>query len=91
MEVTYALDFSPKALRDVQYFKKLGDKVLIRKIDQLLSELEQHPLIGTGRPEILRFELTGFMSRRINGEHRLVYRIVEENKVIEVISLKGHY
>ena len=54
MEVIYALDFSPKALKDVQFYKKLGDKGVIRKIDTLLAELEQHPLTGTGRPEALR-------------------------------------
>lgn len=43
MEVIYALDFSPKALKDVQFYKKLGDKGIIRKIDKLLAELEQHP------------------------------------------------
>ncbi len=91
MEVIYALDFSPKALKDVQYFKKLGDKVLMRKIDQLLAELEQHPFTGIGKPELLRYELSGFISRRINNEHRLIYRIDENERVVEVISLKGHY
>lgn len=91
MEVIYALDFSPKALKDVQFFKKLGDKGIIRKIDTLLAELEQHPLTGTGRPEALRYELGGFISRRINSEHRLVYRVNEGDKIVEVISMKGHY
>ncbi len=49
MEVIYALDFSPKALKDVQFYKKFGDKGIIRKINTLLAELEQHPLTGTGR------------------------------------------
>ena len=91
MEVIYALDFSPKALMDVQFYKKLGDKGVIRKIDTLLAELEQHPLTGTGRPEALRYELCGFISRRINSEHRLVYRVNERDKIVEVISMKGHY
>ena len=91
MEVIYALDFSPKALMDVQFYKKLGDKGVIRKIDTLLAELEQHPLTGTGRPEALRYELCGFISRRINSEHRLVYRMNERDKIVEVISMKGHY
>lgn len=91
MEVIYALDFSPKALMDVQFYKKLGDKGVIRKIDTLLAELEQHPLTGTGRPEALRHELCGFISRRINSEHRLVYRMNERDKIVEVISMKGHY
>lgn len=91
MEVIYVLDFSPKALKDVQFYKKLGDKGIIRKIDTLLAELEQHPLTGTGRPEALRYELSGFISRRINSEHRLVYRVNEEDKIVEVISMKGHY
>ncbi|MBR2265332.1 MAG: type II toxin-antitoxin system YoeB family toxin [Paludibacteraceae bacterium] len=42
-------------------------------------------------PEALRYELCGFISRRINSEHRLVYRVNERDKIVEVISMKGHY
>ena len=49
MEVIYALDFSQTALKDIEYFKRLGDKSIIRKIDSLLKDLEQHPLTGVGK------------------------------------------
>ncbi|MBQ0153425.1 MAG: Txe/YoeB family addiction module toxin [Bacteroidales bacterium] len=87
----YELLFSQTAQKDVQFFKRLGDKTLIAKISRLLEELEQHPFSGTGRPEILRYELAGFMSRRINGEHRLVYRVNEDAQIVEIITMKGHY
>ena len=91
MEVIYALDFSQTAMKDIEYFKRLGDRSIIRKIDSLLKDLEQHPFTGIGRPEVLRFELSGFMSRRINGEHRLIYHINEDDLSVHVVSLKGHY
>ncbi|HYK75806.1 MAG TPA: Txe/YoeB family addiction module toxin [Daejeonella sp.] len=55
----------------------------------MLDELTEHPLTGTGKPELLKHELTGLWSRRINKEHRIVYGI-KENTVYEY-SLKGHY
>ncbi|MBQ0076673.1 MAG: Txe/YoeB family addiction module toxin [Bacteroidales bacterium] len=87
----FELLFSQTAQKDVLYFKRLGNKTLIAKIDRLLEEVEQHPFSGTGRPEILRYELAGFMSRRINSEHRLVYRVNEEAQTVEIITMKGHY
>lgn len=65
------------------------DKSILRKINQLLKEISRSPFEGTGKPEALKGSLSGFWSRRIDKEHRLVYA-VEENRII-VFSCRGHY
>ncbi|MBR1877891.1 MAG: Txe/YoeB family addiction module toxin [Paludibacteraceae bacterium] len=92
MELTkYELRLSDEALEHIGYFKKLGDAAIKRKIDRLLQELEEHPANGSGQPEQLRYELTGFWSRRINLEHRILYQIDETAKVVYIFKMKGHY
>jgi len=54
-----------------------------------LEELAEHPFTGTGKPEPLKHDLSGMWSRRINGEHRLVYEI--EDDTVFFYSAKGHY
>lgn len=63
---------------------RLGAKVM-----DLLMNMRQTPLEGIGKPEGLKGNLSGYWSRRINQEHRLVYRV--EEQVITVISCFGHY
>jgi len=55
----------------------------------LLSEIAEHPFEGTGKPEPLKFNLSGYWSRRINQEHRIVYEVIGHKILIH--SLKGHY
>ena len=87
--MTYYLDFSKQALKDIDFHKKSGDKNILKKLFVLLDELTEHPFTGTGKPEQLKYHLSGLWSRRINREHRLVYE-VDENRVL-IHSLKGHY
>lgn len=87
----YQLKYSPDSLKDIKYFKKLGDASIIRKINRPLDELEQHPDIGSGQVEALRYDLTGFWSLRINKEHRLLYQIDDDKKIVYIYKLKGHY
>lgn len=91
MEIKYELRYSPQALEDAKYFKHLGDTKTIKKINRLLDELETHPKTGTGQVEALRFDLTGFWSRRINREHRLLYQVDEVSHIVFVYRLRGHY
>lgn len=65
------------------------DKKLLKRINALIQDAEREPFEGLGKPEPLRGELSGFWSRRINDEHRLVYRVRED--VLEILSCKGHY
>jgi toxin YoeB len=85
------IDFTKEAIKHLDYFKKINDPVILKKIRQLLEVILETPYSGIGKPEALKYQYSGFWSRRINSEHRLVYRILEEEKIIEVHSLKGHY
>lgn len=88
--MAYQLDFSGQANKDIDYHKKSGNKALVKKLLVLLEELAEHPTTGTGKPEQLKHNLVGYWSRRINKEHRIVYKILDDNTV-RVYSAKGHY
>ncbi len=64
--MSYTLRISPEAVKDLKQHKKSGDKKLLRKIANLLIELQEHPRTGSGQPEKSRYELEGFWSRRID-------------------------
>ena len=89
--MNYTLDFSKTALEDIEKHKKSGDKPTLRKIEKLLNELMEHPTTGTGQPEMLKHELSGLYSRRINRKHRLVYSISEQIVTVYVLSARSHY
>lgn len=89
--MSYELVFTPKALNGIEKLKKSGNKPLLKKLKRLLSELGEHPFSGTGQPEQLKHNLTGFWSRRLNREHRIVYAIDQEIVTVTVISVIGHY
>lgn len=65
------------------------DKKILRRINQLIRDVEREPFSGIGKPEPLKGNLSGFWSRRIDNSNRLVYRIKEN--VLEILSCKGHY
>lgn len=70
---------------------KSGNKANIKRIEKILEELTQTPFEGTGDPEALKHELTGFWSREINKKDRLIYKVEEEIVTVFVISAMGHY
>jgi toxin YoeB len=65
------------------------DKKLYRRIVNLIKDIIREPYSGIGKPEALKHELSGYWSRRINGEHRLVYKVDDE--FITIASCKYHY
>jgi len=65
------------------------DKKTLRKINELLRDIERDPFTGKGKPEPLKFEWQGYWSRRINDTDRLVYRIA--NGQIEIAACRSHY
>ena len=65
------------------------DKKLLKKINQLIKEIQRTPFEGIGNPEPLKYDLAGFWSRRIDREHRLVYQVFE-NEIL-IYSCKFHY
>jgi len=87
--MAFHLEFSKQADNDITFHKKSGNKTVLKKLLVLLEELTEHPFTGTGKPEQLKYDLTGFWSRRINREHRLVYKVVDDRVLIH--SAKGHY
>ena len=89
--MSYTLEFSKTALGDIEKHKKSGDKPTLRKIEKLLNELMEHPTKGTGQPEMLKHDLAGLYSRRINKKHRLVYSVNEQVVTVYVLSAWSHY
>ena len=87
--MSYHLDFSKQATGDIDFHKKSGNKAILKKLLVLLNELTERPFEGSGKPEPLKYDLTGYWSRRINGEHRLVYEVFENSILIH--SALGHY
>ena len=65
------------------------DKNKFNRLNQLIKDVMRSPFEGIGKPEPLKEDLSGFWSRRIDEEHRLVYRVVDGN--IEIAQCKGHY
>jgi len=86
MEIIY----SDEAQQDIAYWKKSGNKIIQKKIAQLLHAIEENPFEGIGKPEMLKHNLAGLWSRRINQEHRVIYKL-SDDKTIRVYSLRGHY
>lgn len=87
--MTRKLAFSTKAQEDLAYWKKVGDSKIQKRVGDLLRSMQETPFEGIGKPEPLKHQLSGSWSRRINREHRLVYRVSDEMIMVE--SLRGHY
>ncbi|WP_396171374.1 Txe/YoeB family addiction module toxin [Flavobacterium sp.] len=83
--------FLPKSKEHLDFFKKVNNPIILKKIRQLLEIIPETPYSGIGKPEPLKHHLSGLWSRRINQEHRLVYEVIEADNVILIHSLKGHY
>lgn len=82
------VDFSSDAWNDYIYWQS-NDKKVLKKINAFIKEISRNPYEGTGHPEPLKGNLSGYYSRQINEKDRLVYRI--KNDKIEILSCKGHY
>ena len=68
---------------------QVEDKQMLRKINELIKDIQRHPFEGIGKPEPLKYDLAGFWSRRIDREHRLVYKFI--NNEILIYSCRYHY
>jgi len=82
------LVFSDQAWEDYQFWMET-DKKMARRIHELLKDIKRNPHTGIGKPEPLRHALAGWWSRRINQEHRIVYRATGHG--IELAQLRYHY
>lgn len=82
------LIFSGHAWEDYLYWQQSDRKMLVR-INALIKEIQRQPFQGIGKPEPLRHGLAGYWSRRINDEHRIVYKVTEE--AVFIAQLRYNY
>ena len=82
------LIFAEPAWQDYLYWQT-QDKQILKRINQLIQEIIREPFSGIGKPEPLKHALSGYWSRRINDEHRIVYKI--ENDALQIAQLRYHY
>lgn len=82
------LIFAPEAWEDYLYWQET-DKKAVCRIHALIKDAVRNPFTGIGKPEPLRYALSGFWSRRITEEHRMVYKI-EKNDLM-IAQLRYHY
>ncbi len=80
--------FTTRAWEDYLYWQA-NDRQVLKKLNALIKECQRTPFEGTGNPEPLKHEFAGWWSRRIDKEHRLVYRAVEGG--IEIAQCRYHY
>ena len=82
------VSFTENAWQDYLYWQKM-DRKIVKRINELVKDIKRSPFEGLGKPEPLKYELTGKWSRRITDEHRLVYQV--EGKNLIVYTCRYHY
>ncbi len=80
--------FHPQAWDDYLYWQQT-DKAMLRRINALIRDIQRDPFSGIGKPEPLKFNFSGYWSRRIDDEHRVVYKVDDEEIILA--QLRGHY
>lgn len=80
--------FAEAAWADYQHWQQ-HDKRMLERINKLIREVQRAPYAGVGKPEALKHALAGYWSRRINDEHRMVYRVQDD--VLWIAQLRYHY
>ena len=84
MKIVFVVD----SWEDYLYWQKT-DKSKLKKINELIKDIARNPFDGLGKPEALKHKYVGFWSRRIDHEHRLIYRVVEDE--IQIAKCRFHY
>jgi len=82
------LEFKPRAFEDLQHWV-IHQPKMAKRVMRIIEETQRDPFGGIGKPELLKGDLSGWWSKRIDGEHRIVYR-VEEDRLI-IAQARGHY
>ena len=82
------LQFTEQALEDLEYWKQ-HDQQKVTRVKKLLTNIMETPYTGIGKPEALKYDLQGYWSRRIDHEHRLVYKV--DGEAVVVVACRFHY
>ncbi len=80
--------FVDESWQDYLYWQQT-DKKILKKINDLIKDISKTPYVGLGKPEPLKYKYAGFWSRRIDLEHRLIYKVV--NNEIWIAKCRFHY
>ena len=80
--------FVDESWEDYLYWQKT-DKKKLKRINDLIKEISRHPFEGIGKPEPLKYKYSGFWSRRIDDEHRLIYQVKDDE--IFIAKCRFHY
>jgi toxin YoeB len=86
------LRFAATAWADYIHWQ-IADTTVLTRLNTLIEECRRHPFTGTGKPEPLKGDLSGWWSRRITGEHRLVYRVSGSGseQILDIAQCRYHY
>lgn len=84
MKITFSAD-----AWDSYLYSQASDKAVLKRINQLIKEIQRQPFEGIGKPEPLKHGLSGYWSRRINDEHRIVYKVAGDT--LWIAQLRYHY
>jgi len=82
------ISFLEDAWHDYLYWQT-QDRKTLKRINQIIKDIQRNPFDGIGKPEPLKFDLSGLWSRRINQEHRLIYQVLDDEIII--IQCRYHY
>jgi toxin YoeB len=88
--MSYKIAFTPEADKILAKYKKSNPNAF-KKFAKILPELEEHPRTGTGHPEPLVSGNSVTYSRRISGQHRIIYDVFDDTVMVLILSVEGHY
>lgn len=87
----FRIKVTKAAQKDIDKHFKSGNKNSIKAIEKIMVELSDNPFDGYGNPEALKYEYSGYWSRRINQKDRMIYKVEENIVTVTIVSAMGHY
>jgi len=84
----FKIVWTAEGLKDYEYWQSSNPKIATR-VDRLLEAIQEDPMRGIGKPKPLHGDLSGYWSRKVNSEHRILYLIYDN--VVEIFHCRGHY
>lgn len=83
--------WTAQAREDYDFWQQSNQQQIVERIHALIESIKATPFAGIGKPEPLKYDLAGCWSRRITGEHRLVYRVRGNPSQVEILQCRYHY